>query len=215
MTRDVVTVTPDSSLKDVAGLLAARHISGVPVCADDGAVLGVVSEADILRKEEGVSPEAGGRFTWLFRRMDSELDKVAARTAGEAMTAPARTVSPRAQVTVAARLMLRHKINRLPVVLGDRLVGIVSRADLVRAFHRSDAEIEREIREETLDKILWIAPESLQLHVEDGLVTISGRVDTPSDVEAVCHYVRAVPGVTDVQAKLEAHLSGRKPERLS
>src|SRR5579864_8399843 len=116
MTHEVATVRPDTSLKDVAALLTERHISGVPVCAEDGKVLGVVSEADILRTEQGIGPDVGGRLQWFFRRLDDDLDKVRARTAGAAMTAPALTVRPTDQTHVAARLMLLHHINRLPVV---------------------------------------------------------------------------------------------------
>src|SRR5665647_3559680 len=148
MTRDVITAAPDTPLKVVAQLLVDNRISGVPVCGPNGEVLGVVSEADILRKEEGVSPDLARPLAWLVRRLDGELDKIGARTAGEAMTAPALTVRPTQHTSAVARLMVDYAINRVPVVAGDRLVGIVSRADLVRAFTRSDEEIEREIRED-------------------------------------------------------------------
>ena len=95
MTREVVTVAPDTLLKDVAALLVSHRISGVPVCGPNGDVLGIVSEADILRKEEGVSPELSRSVAWLARRLDGELDKIGASTAGEAMTAPACTVRRR------------------------------------------------------------------------------------------------------------------------
>jgi CBS domain-containing protein len=202
MTRQVVTVSPETPLKDVARLLSSRHISGVPVCGAEGEVLGVVSEADILRKEEGVSPDAGGRLAWLFRRTDDELKKASARTAGEAMTAPASTIRPKQQVSDAAKLMIERRINRLPVVVDGRLVGIVTRADLVRAFHRDDAEIEREIREEVLHWMIWIAPGSVDLEVHDGKVTIRGTVDTRLDAESIASLIRRVPGVTDVEYEL-------------
>jgi CBS domain-containing protein len=203
MTAQVLAVTPETPLKDVARLLSEHHISGVPVCGADGELLGVVSEADILRKEEGIAARGGGRFGWLFRLFDDELDKVRAETAGEAMTAPASTIRPKQQVSEAAALMVEHGINRLPVVDDGRLVGIVSRADLVRAFHRSDAEIEREIREEILHWMMWLPPTAVALTVRDGKVAIRGTVDTRLDAESIELLIRRVPGVMETHCELD------------
>jgi len=202
MTRDVITVAPDTSLKDVAQLLVDNRISGVPVCGPNGEVLGVVSEADILRKEEGISPDLSRPIAWLVRKLDGELDKIRARTAGEAMTAPALTVRPAQHASDVARLMVDYTINRVPVVAGDRLVGIVSRADLVRAFTRSDEEIEREIREDVLLEIMLLAPGDVDVSVENGRVVMSGRLTTREDAEILERCVRRVPGVLDVEADL-------------
>lgn len=204
MTRDVVTASLDTPLKDVAALLTEKHISGLPVCAADGTVVGVISEADIVRAEQGIGPEVGGRLRWFFRRLDDDLDKLRARTAGEAMTSPALTVRPIEQVSVAARLMLLHRVNRLPVVAGGKLLGIVTRADLVRAFQRSDDELAEEIRDEVLRGALWIAPDTLALTVEDGVVRVSGPVGTELELESVLRSIRRVPGVVDVQSELHA-----------
>jgi CBS domain-containing protein len=208
MTRDVLTVAPDTSLRVVALLLSANHVSGLPVCAPDGSVLGVVSEADILRKEEGFPTNPGRLSGWLLRKIDGELDKISARTAGEAMTAPALTARPGQQVSDVARLMTLHKINRLPVVSEGRLVGIVSRADLVRAFHRSDEELEREIRDEVLWDIFLLPPEAFRLTVEGGVVTIRGTVRTAADAESVARCLRGVPGVLEVKSELVAREIG-------
>jgi len=202
MTRDVLTVAPETPLKEVAGLLTRNHVSGAPVVDEEGAVLGVVSEADILRKVEGFSPEVGGRLAWVLRRLDGELEKICARTAGEAMTTPPLTVRPTQQVSEAARLMADHRINRLPVMSRGKLVGIISRADVLRAFERSDDELEREIREDVLRGALWLAPETFHVHVEDGVVALRGRVRTRQDAEDVVRLVRRVPGVLDVSAEL-------------
>ena len=118
MTTPAITVRGDATLHDVAEILAAQRISGLPVLDRDGALVGVISEADIIRKE--ASPASP------------------ARTAGEAMTTPPLTIEPWRAVTEAARHMLRKHVNRLPVVFDGELVGIVTRADLVRAFVRSD-----------------------------------------------------------------------------
>jgi CBS domain-containing protein len=202
MTRDVLTVAPELPLKQVAALLTDNHISGAPVCDADGAVVGVVSEADILRRAEGVPPNVGGRFRWLIHRLDGELGKVAARTAGEAMTSPPLTIRPTQPVAEAAQLMLQHRINRLPVVRRGALVGILSRADVLRAFERPDSELEEEIREDVLREALWMTPEAFHVHVEDGVVTLRGRVATEQDAVDVVRFVRRVPGVLDVSADL-------------
>ena len=202
MTRDVLTVAPEMPLKEVAALLTGNHISGAPVVDADGAVLGVVSEADILRKVEGVAPDVGGRLGWMLRRLDDELEKICARNAGEAMTTPPLTVRPTQQVSEAARLMADHRINRLPVVSRGKLVGIISRADVLRAFERSDDELEREIREDVLRGALWLSPDAFDVHVEEGVVELRGRVRTRQDADDVVRLVRRVPGVLDVAAEL-------------
>lgn len=202
MTREVITVAPDTLLKDVAALLVTHRISGVPVCGPNGDVLGVVSEADILRREEGVSPELSRPIAWFARRLDGELDKIGACTAGEAMTAPARTVRPTQDVSEVACIMVDSRINRVPVVSDDRLVGIVSRADLMRAFIQSDEEIEREIRQDVLLEMMLLAPGDIDVSVKDGGVVLSGHVNMQEDVAVIERFVRRIPGVLDVQLDL-------------
>jgi len=199
MTRDVVSVLPEMSLKDVARALATRGISGLPVCDRDGVVLGVVTEADILRKEEGIDPDLG-RLTWVASRLDGELAKVAAHTAADAMTSPALTVRPGLSTADAARIMVDQRINRIPVVADGKLVGIVSRADLVRAFARSDGEIEREIREDVLLRVMLLNPAGFAVSVHDGAVSLSGQVASRDDAQMLVRCVRRVPGVVDVRS---------------
>jgi CBS domain-containing protein len=205
MTRDVISVSPETSLTEVARLLVAHGISGVPVLREDGEVLGVVSEADILRKEEGVSPELSRPLAWLARHLDGELEKVRARTAGEAMTSPVYSVRPGQKTTEAARMMVDNRINRMPVVSDGRLVGIVSRADLVRAFIRSDEEIERDVREDVLLRGMLISPGDVVVSVEDGCVALSGQVSSREDAEIIEKCIRAIPGVLEVDANFRWH----------
>ena len=137
MARSVVTVDPTTPLKDVAGSLVDNRISGVPVVDSLGTVLGVVSEADLLVKEQGAEAIRHRRLVRFFgdsSESRAQLAKLAAVTAGEAMTAPAVTLGSARPISEAAALMTARKINRLPVVDGGRLVGIVTRADLVRAY---------------------------------------------------------------------------------
>jgi CBS domain-containing protein len=200
MTRDPVFVHPNETLKHVAAVLADRRISGVPVMRQ-GELVGVVSEGDILFKEGGPL----SRRTVFERLLDphavAEAGKLAARTAGEAMTAPAVTVAPWQSVAAAARLMLDAKVKRLPVVEDGRLVGIVTRADLVRAFARSDDAIVREIQEEVIHGSAGLgSPESIALSVDEGAVTLAGFVDGAVDADVIAELVGKVPGVVSVDA---------------
>jgi CBS domain-containing protein len=202
MSRDVITVTPQTTLKQVAELLADHRIAGVPVCDADGHLLGVVSEADILWKELGARPGGGGMLDRVLELAYGQGKRLAAVTAGEAMTSPATTIGPAASVAWAAELMTNLKINRLPVVENDKLVGIIARADLVRAFTRSDEEIEDEINDDVLLHTLWVDPDTVSLTVVHGMVTISGEVENRSTAELIEAYIRRVPGVVSVHSDL-------------
>jgi len=224
MRRDVVTVAPQTSLKDVAALLVARRISGMPVCSEDGRVVGVISEADIVQKEQADDFASSAVLGRLLDQAYGDGIRFAARTAGGAMTSPAVTVRSRDEVAVAAHLMVTRRVNRLPVVDGSRLVGIVTRSDLVRAFDRDDTAILREIEKNVLTTMLWIDPATLDVSVDEGVVTLDGSVDTKTIAEIVRSCVRRVPGVVDVESSLtwrtddlvrrRRTLSGRIPRRL-
>jgi CBS domain-containing protein len=202
MTRDVVSVTPETPLKDVAAVLVARGISGLPVCDADGAVVGVLSEADLLVKQGGSPERSGGLFAWLVETASApDLAKLRAHTAGEAMTAPAITVDAGDPVSEAARTMVSLGVNRLPVVEDGRLVGIVTRADLVRLFTRSDEEIARDIRHDVV-KRLWIAPERIEVEVEQGEVVLRGEAETEVEAELLLKRIPLVAGVVGVRSEL-------------
>lgn len=202
MSRDVVTVAPDTPLKTVAELLVAHRIAGVPVCNSDGRVVGVVSEADILWKELGVGPERAGIVDRVLESAYGQSTRLTAVTAGEAMTTPAVTITPQASIGWAAELMTDLRINRLPVVEEDKLVGIIARADLVRAFSRPDEELEREITQDVLLHTLWVDPDTVSLLVTRGIVTIAGEVENHSTAKLIEAYIRRVPGVVSVRADL-------------
>ena len=204
MTRDVITVRPETSLKEVASILAGKGISGVPVVNEASGLVGVVSEGDILFKER--PPSSRRRpLAWLLDpyEMEGQL-KLEARTAEEAMTSPAKTIAPDRVVGAAAAMMVEAGVNRLPVVDADgRLVGIVTRADLVRAFIRPDEAIEREIKQDLL-QTLWIDPGHLSIAVENGDVRLGGKVDTRDQAELVTRLVQSIPGVVSVDSQLTA-----------
>jgi CBS domain-containing protein len=203
MASSVVTVDRATPLKDVAGLLVDRRISGVPVLESDGTVAGVVSEADLLVKEQGPDAIRHRRMARNFgdsSEARAQLAKLAAVTAGEAMTAPAVTIGSARPISEAAALMTSRKVNRLPVVDDGRLVGIVTRADLVRAYVRSDHELTETIRDEVLLRILWLDPASFTVTVSDGVASIRGHVQRKSTAEMIVPTVSMVPGIIDVRA---------------
>ena len=133
-------------------------------------------------------------LAWLVG-FDVEVDrsKLEARLVGEAMTTPALTIEAHLPVSLAARRMIERGVNRLPVVEDGKLVGIVTRADLVRAFVRSDAEIAREIREDVVVRRLRLDEHSVQVEVEDGEVTLTGTLDDRADAQSLEELVSKVP----------------------
>jgi CBS domain-containing protein len=212
MTSDVASVHAGTSFKDVAELLIARGVSAVPVVDDDGRVLGVVSEGDLLHKEEfkdqyyreGYQPPLRARLRRRFREERATAERKAhGDTAGELMTSPAVTVTPDTSVVAAVREMEAHGVKRLPVVDGEgRLRGVVSRHDLLKVFVRSDADLAREIREEILNRQIWVETDGVSVDVAQGVVTLSGRMERRSEAEIAVRLVQRVNGVVDVVDKL-------------
>lgn len=200
MSTDVVTVGPDTDFKDIVRTLHSRQVSAVPVVDAQGRVLGVVSEADLLRKEayaggeEGAPQAAHGVFT--ARRAKAKARGV---RACDVMSSPAITIRSDRTVVDAARLMERRDVKRLPVVDGDGfLEGIVSRCDLLRVFLRTDADIRAEIADEVLTRALWINPATVAISVDAGCVHLAGTLEQKSLVPLVVRLCRAVDGVVNV-----------------
>ena len=200
MTTDVATVAPDTDLRDVAALLVQKRISGVPVVEGER-VIGVVSERDILFKERPSSGLQRGVLAWLMDEGDLML-KIDATTAHLAMTGPAITIGPERSVADAAALMLDERVSRLPVVEGGKLVGIVTRHDLVRAFARADEEIWQEIDADPLIRSYWRRPTAYDVAVDHGRVTLSGKVDSKDHARAIEEFSDRVPGVGSVVSRL-------------
>jgi CBS domain-containing protein len=200
MTTRVVAVTPATPFREVADLMLRHEIGAVPVIDDAGALTGLISEADLISKQ------AYGGFRL---RMLRGVPGVEARAAGgmlrsrgrqarEVMSAPVETVMASDPVRVVARRMVEHRLRHLVVVDGEhRMVGIVSRRDLLRAFDRTDAEIGADVRSE-LEHGHPAAPVDVAVTVDDGVVTLDGRVHDLRDVPAVCRLAWGVPGVVDV-----------------
>ncbi|MGI5452087.1 CBS domain-containing protein [Streptomyces sp. CA-249302] len=201
MTREVASVDRRAAFKDIVRTMQERKVSAVPVVDGGNRVVGLVSEADLLPKEEFRDSDPD-RYTQL-RRL-SDLAKAGSVAAGELMTSPALTVRPDATLAQAARELARARVKRLPVVDEDgRLEGIVSRADLLKVFLREDEEIAEEVRRETVAYLFPTPASAVLVEVQDGVVTLGGRVHDTSLVPVAARLVRAVEGVVDVRFALD------------
>ncbi|MGL6280018.1 MAG: CBS domain-containing protein [Gaiella sp.] len=202
MTTDVLAASPDQTLKDAARALASRGISGLPVVGSSARVLGVLSEADILAKEV----DGGARVSALQRFLEGPPvdDRFNAMLVEEAMTAPAITIAPERPITEAAGMMLAEGINRLPVVDDEgRLIGIISRGDLVRAFAQDDETIRAEIVR-TMREDLWLDPARIELTVTNGVVELGGELASEDEARILATFARRVPGVVEVNSTVRA-----------
>lgn len=196
MTHTVVAVGSEAPFKQIVELLGQWKVSAVPVLAGEGRVVGVVSEADLLAKEE-----FRGRADVLGEGDSGHRAKAGAVTAGELMSSPAVTVHADAPLGEAARIMARRHVKRLPVVDGVGLLqGIVSRGDLLKVFLRPDEEIAGEIRSSVLGRLPSTG--SLTVEVSDGVVTLGGSLPDRTLVPVAARALRAVEGVVDVQLDL-------------
>ncbi|WUR85090.1 CBS domain-containing protein [Streptomyces phaeochromogenes] len=208
MTHTVAAIGRGARFKEIVQMMQEWKVSALPVMEGEGRVVGVVSEADLLPKEEFRDSDPD-RYTQL-RRL-SDLAKAGAVTAGELMTTPALTTRPNATLAQAARTMARAKVKRLPVVneLGN-LEGIVSRADLLKVFLRDDDEIAEEVRREVVAYLFPTPASTVRVEVRDGVVKLGGHVRDTSLVPVAARLVRAVEGVVDVEFELKGH--GRSSE---
>ncbi|MFF4659744.1 CBS domain-containing protein [Streptomyces sp. NPDC001381] len=200
MTQTVVAVGRDAPFKEIVRTMEQWKVSALPVLEGEGRVIGVVSEADLLPKEEfrDSDPsllEQRGRL--------SDVAKAGAATAAELMSTPAITVHPGATLAQVARIMAVQHVKRLPVVddIG-MLQGIVSRADLLKVFLRSDEDIEEEVRRTVVSYLFPAFSHTIHVNVHDGVVTLRGHIRDTSLISVAVRLVRAVEGVVDVEPRL-------------
>ncbi|MCK8437603.1 CBS domain-containing protein [Streptomyces sp. D2-8] len=201
MTHTVVAVARGAAFKDIVKVMEQWKVSAVPVLESEGRVIGLVSEADLLIKEEFRDGEPD-----LARPLRlSDLAKAGGMTAEQLMSSPAVTVHADATLAQAARLMARRKVKRLPVVDEDGVLkGIVSRADLLKVFLRPDEELAEVVRREVVDLLFPAPVVPIRVEVRDGVVILTGRIRDTSLVPVAARLVRAVEGVVGV----ECHLAG-------
>ncbi|VAW02119.1 hypothetical protein MNBD_ACTINO01-1503 [hydrothermal vent metagenome] len=186
MTTDVVAVAPTTSVRDAARMMFRYRVSGLPVVDPDDHVLGIITEGDFLameveRAEKGTAPE----------------------TVEEVMSHSVLTVEPGLEVIEAARFMNTNDVKRVLVVEDNRMVGIISRFDIVAGFTRPDDLIEDEIREDLIRRVLFVDPETVSVEVHNGVVTLVGRIGTRTEVRLMEELTRRLDGVVDVDNRLE------------
>jgi len=184
MTTRLITVTPQTRLKELAGLLVRNRIGGVPVVDAEGHVLGIVSESDLQPTREG----APGRPI---------------RTAEHVMTRPVITLTEDDTVTQAARVLQRHRIKRGPVLRQGVLVGMITRGDLLRPYLRTDSEIRADVEESLFGDSIGLVAGRVDVRVEGGVVLLKGLVDGPRQRALTVRLARTVEGVIDVVDDLD------------
>ena len=186
MTTDVVTVRPDTPHQTVAAMLRQHRVSGFPVADDDGKVVGVVTETDLVALVAG--------------RRHSRHRAAEQASAGDLMSHPAVTVGPDDPVKTAARLMRKQRLQRLPVVDRDgRLAGIVSRSDVLSVFQRSDEEIRREVTQDVIADGFFTDPGRFTVTVHNGIVTLEGAPGSTLLGTAIAGQVEHLEGVVAVR----------------
>jgi CBS domain-containing protein len=202
MTAQVVAVTMNTPFKEIAARLRQYRVSAFPVIDDEGRVVGVVSEADLLAKEAlvasaGLQPDPPARLP--HRR---EFTKAGATTAADLMSTPPVTISPEEPVTSATRLMYSCKVKRLPVVdERNHLVGIVSRADVLSVYSRPDSAIQQDILDRVMPNGTLALPDRFTVAVKNGVVTLDGRPDNIDSGLAIAAEAWHVEGVVSVRDK--------------
>ncbi|MER6181757.1 CBS domain-containing protein [Streptomyces sp. NPDC001652] len=211
MTHDVVRAQYGTPFKKVARLLADHRISGLPVVDEDDKVIGVISETDLMVRQAATpdtfDPPRRRRLARLTRNARRQAVKARARTAGPLMTEPPVTVHADDSIIEAARTMAQRRVKRLPVVDEEnRLVGIVTRRDLLQVFLRPDAEIREQVVQEVLIRALWVPPHNIEVSVAQGVVTLRGHTERKSETEIALSMTRQIDGVVAVADKLTWHL---------
>jgi CBS-domain-containing membrane protein len=197
MTAEVVTVAEDTPFKDLAQTMASHHISALPVLDPRGRVTGVVSEIDLLRKEEYQNEPTTQHPPWWGHR--KARIKAGGRVARDVMTPHPVTITPEASIVAAARTLDRHHVRRLVVLTADGwLAGVVTPSDLLKPYLRADEDIRSEILHDIITGYLGTDPHLVKIAVTDGTVTLGGVVENKSMIPLAVRMSHAVAGVIDV-----------------
>ena len=213
MSTHVISARPQDSFAHLTTLLRGAAIRAVPVVDDDGTLLGVVSEADLIAavgRPEGYE----ARRSWRPRhiRRQAPESKAGATTAAELMTTDVETAAPATRVSAAARAMRRQHLSWMPVCDEDRrVVGVLGRSDVLTVFVRDDASIRAEIVDDVLRRILLAEPGRVLVEVDGGVVTLTGELDSRRDARMAVRLIERVEGVVAVVD----HLRYRADERVA
>ena len=200
MTTRVVTVTPETTFKEAVRLLRSKRVSGLPVVDGRGQLVGIVTEADLLNKVEKREPDA---YVLDSRKHRLDRSRAAALDVASAMSGEVTTVRPDFPVSRAAREMHTRGFKRLPVVDdGGRLVGIVSRGDLLKVFLRTDDELAAAVRPILDQARASLGGRDLWVTVSGGVVTLAGNFESKSRLEATLRAVAGVDGVIGIRNQM-------------
>jgi len=219
MVKDVISTGPEALVKDVASLMLERRISGLPVVDGGGRVLGIVSEADLIRRPEIGTDRAKAGWLHLFLSDEArarDFVKHHGRKVREVMTQPAICVAANTPLAEVVEIMERHRVKRVPVVEHGKLAGLVTRADLLRAFVARPAEAPAAQSDEQLRARIiamlrhedWATSAYVHVQVEGGVAQLWGTVESDEQREALIVAVRGVPGVKQVRPHLGRALAG-------
>lgn len=199
MTKSVITISGDTPLKEAAVVMGRNRISGLPVM-DGDELVGIITESDFVSR---LAEDGGGLLDALLGRKQADIGGSVA----EAMTREPLTIGPDESVSAAARVMSEHRVKRLPVVDGSgRLVGLVSRADLMSVFARPDDRIESDILNEGVVGLIGADRESVSIEVRDGVVRLAGTVGSVTEKRMLEEFARRVAGVVTVESQLQASI---------
>ena len=207
MTTDVLTIGPDAPLKEAARRMIEAGISGLPV-TDDGNLVGIITEADFVKTEADRRKKQRAGLLRFFTDSGGPADTE--RTVGDVMTPDVLTLSPDTDHAEAARMMQSEGVKRLPVVDNGKLVGLVSRTDMLKAFARPDADIINEIVDHVLGDVLWIPATRVDVACENGNVVLTGHLDTRSDADLLEALTRRLDGVVSVSVHLTYDVDNTK-----
>ena len=211
MTRDVITVSPQTPIREAARLMADHAISGLPVVDGQGQLVGVLSEGDLILRQK-----ARPRVPWwraFFQdgeQLAREYQKAAGTTVAEVMTKSAISVSPDLPIEAAALILDQRRIRRVPVVAAGRVVGIVSRGDLVKVLARAPSRVEKPASDHQLVSEMrarlasepWVSNRGIVVDADHGVLLIWGLVATEAEKSAIETMARSLPGAKDVRSQL-------------
>ncbi|MGI9426048.1 MAG: CBS domain-containing protein [Hyphomicrobiaceae bacterium] len=211
MTSNVITVAPDTTVRQVARIMAEKHISGLPVVSSDGAVLGMVSESDLLRRSElGTESDVETSHSWLPEPEEAarRFAKSHGRRAHDIMSRPVVSVADDVELRDVAEVLERHKIKRVPVIKDGHIIGLIARSDLIRAFSKVPAAkgdvrlgsgiIHRAVTD-ALKEQSWLDTSYVNLTVKDGHVGVWGYIQTDAQRDALAILIEEIPGVESVE----------------
>lgn len=203
MTSPVITVTPDTPVREVVTLMLQHRISGLPVVDAENRILGIVTEADLIHKEDAVQARPPvipwhGRSLWLERKVDRH-DKSKAMTAAALMTENVLTATEETGIRELAHVMVAHDVNRIPIIRDGRVVGIVTRADIVKVFTHSDEALITAARSALLHDLV-IDPGRFVITSVNGVLNIAGELDLRTERDLVVTCLRSIDGVVGLNS---------------